>query len=60
MPFLGDELQNRGARGNTKAAALCQARRRADEIIGPYAGGDGREVCGGLPFPVSPPICLAL
>ena len=46
LPFLGDELQNRGraahrqgAGGNTKAAALCQARRRADEIIGPYAEG---------------------
>ena len=28
-----------GAGGDTKAAALCQARRRADASIGPYAGG---------------------
>ena len=27
-----------GAGGDTKAAALCQARRRADASIGPYAG----------------------
>ena len=55
LPFLGDELQNRGraphpqgagAGGNTKAAAFCQARGpcdgenlRADASIGPYAEG---------------------
>ena len=31
-----------GAGGDTKAAAFCQARRRADASIGPYAGGRPR------------------
>ena len=46
--------------GGTQTSADRQARRRADASIGPYEGGGGREACGGLPFPISPPVCLAL
>ena len=48
------------AGSNAQTPAIRQARRRADASIGPYEGGGGREACGGLPFPISPLVCLAL
>ena len=38
-----------GAGGNAQTSAIRQARRRADEIIGPYAGGGAAGQRGKLP-----------